>query len=473
MPMHDVIDRATGVLFFLLTALVLLAAPWLFGAWEMWWFWPLTTVLFGAVLLFAVRLVFFGCGYPPRTHVNRRLSLTLLLGWAIFVFYVLIRFYQAPVYLDAERSMLLFVTPLLLGTAIAFGFSRRQLEALFILILLNMLALGVYAVVNWYKTRGEFVMWQPAYPQYILDERASGSYYCPNHFAGVMEIAFLAGLALLITRHKRIVLRLLALPLLVVAVWAILLTKSRGAALSLGVVSILVLAVGFLQWRPAFRHALAVVVIAATVGGTFAAVTLDVPFVQRFRRYPWRQLEYASRYQMIGGAMRAWRSAPIWGIGPGMHRHLWPHFAAGTDGDRDTARWPRHRNDTFHSYEVHSDWVQLLEEYGVVGFLLFLTALGATMTLWVAALKREWRRQRAASWRAPGRFDYTVVLTALLSGAVMAVHSLGDFNLQMPATVWLLGGIVAIAVAFILRDTEPVVFAGGSSDGIAADGATL
>lgn len=459
--MHEIFERVTGSLFFLLTALVLLASPWLFGAWEMWWFWPLTAILFAAVLLFALRLVLLGCGYPPRTHVNRRLALMVLLGWAPFIVYMLVRFYQAPVYLDAERSMLLFVTPLVFGAAIAFGFSRRQLEGLFVLILINLLALGVYAIVNWYKTRGEFVMWQPAYPQYILDERASGSYYCPNHFAGVMEFAFLGGLAILITRHRRHVLRGLALALIVVSLWAILLTKSRGAVLTLGAVSVLVLVVGFLQWRPAFRHGLAVVVIAATVGGSFAAFTLDIPFVQRFQRYPWRQLEYTSRYQMFSGAIRAWQTAPVWGIGPGMHRHLWPRFAAGTDGDRATARWPRFPNDTFHSYEVHSDWLQLMEEYGVVGLLLFLVACGATAGLWVEALKREWRRQRAAAWRASGRLDYPVVLTGLLCAAAMAFHSLGDFNLQMPATVWLLAGIVAVGVAFILRDTEPWVAAAG------------
>ncbi len=461
MWMRSVIERTSGILFFALTALLILAAPWLFGAWEMWWFWPLTGVLFAAVLLFAVRLVFLGRGYPPRTPANRRLAKFLLAGWTPFVLYALIRYYQAPVYLDAERSFLLFVTPLLLGTAITFGFSRRQLEGLFVLFMVNILALGIYSIIHWYLRRGEFVMWQPAYPQYILDERASGSYYCPNHFAGVMAIGFLVGASVLITRHRRIWLRLLAVPILGVTVWAILLTKSRGAVISLGAVSIPVLAFGFLQWRPVFRRTLAVVIVAATVGGAVAAVTMDIPFVQRFRRYPWRQLEYSTRYHMIGGAIRAWRTAPVLGIGPGMHRHLWPHFAAGPGGDREAAEWPRHPNDYFHSYEVHSDWIQLLQEYGAAGLILFLGAIAATLSLWVEALKREWRRQRAAAWRAEGRFEYAVVLAALLSGAVMAVHSVGDFNLQMPATVWLLGALTALAAAFILRDVDPVIAAGG------------
>ncbi len=454
MTLRDHFDRATSGCLFAATGLLLTAAPWLFGAWEMWWFWPLTGLLFGVVLLFAVRLVFLGCGYPPRSRHNRRLALILLWGWLPFLLYALIRFRQAEVLLDAERSLLLFVTPVLLGIVIVFGFSRRQLKGLFIILLINLLALGIYGIVNWYVTRGEFVMWQPGYPQYILEERASGSYYCPNHFAGVMAIAFCAGLAVLLTRNGQTWLKALALSLLTAAAWSILLTKSRGAAISLAAVAILFLAIGFLQWRPMVRYLLALFLAVLTVAGAVAMVRNDVPFVQRFRRYPWQRIEQSCRYQMISGALRAWRSAPFLGIGPGMHRHLWPHFAASTDGDRATARWPRSPNDTFHSYEVHSDWVQLMEEYGIAGLALFLWAAIATLALPVAALRREWRRQRAAAWRASGHFEYATVMTGLLAATTMIVHSLGDFNLQMPATTWLLGALTAIPLGFILRDPE-------------------
>ncbi len=454
--MRKMCDQVTAVMMFALATTVLLAAPWLFGAWEMWWFWPLTTLLFAALLLFSVRLVMLGRGYPPRSRANRRLALVLLAGWLPFTCYALVRFSQAPVFLDAERSLLLFVTPLMLGIIIAFGFSRRQIRLLSLLLLLNLSALGLYGIINWYITRGEFVMWQPAYPQYILDQRASGSFYCPNHFAGVMAMAFVAALAVLITRHGRVWLKTLAVILQVISIWAIMLSKSRGAALSVAAVAVLAVAIGFLQWRPLLRYSLTLLLLAAAIGGGVAAVTQDIPFAQRFRRYPWRQLEYSSRYHMIAGALRAWRTSPVWGIGPGMHRHLWPHFAAGTDGDRESASWPRFPNDYFHSYEVHSDWVQLLEEYGLVGLLLFLWALGATATLFSAALVHEWRRQRDAAWRAPGNVEYAAILAALLAGAVMAVHSVGDFSLQIPAITWLLGGMAAIAVACILRNKNAI-----------------
>ena len=75
---------------------------------------------------------------------------------------------------------------------------------------------------------------------------------------------------------------------------------------------------------------------------------------------------------MIGGAIRAWQAAPVWGVGAGMHQNIWPHVAASGDGDRGKGIWPTLVNDKFHSYEVHSDWIQLLEEYGLVGLILFL-----------------------------------------------------------------------------------------------------
>ena len=42
---------------FLLTAGAVLAAPWLFGAWESWWFWPFVVCLFASFFVFAVRLL--------------------------------------------------------------------------------------------------------------------------------------------------------------------------------------------------------------------------------------------------------------------------------------------------------------------------------------------------------------------------------------------------------------------------------
>ena len=107
--------------------------------------------------------------------------------------------------------------------------------------------------------------------------------------------------------------------------------------------------------------------------------------------------------------------------------------------------WPRFLNNEFHSYEAHNDWAQLLEEYGLIGVLLFLWAAGVTgLALW-----RGW------TWAAGSAIgnDGVVLPAALLAGAGMALHSVGDFNLQIPATTWLLAAMMALALA-MMNDRE-------------------
>jgi len=152
---------------------------------------------------------------------------------------------------------------------------------------------------------------------------------------------------------------------------------------------------------------------------------------------------------MYGGAVRAWRTAPVWGIGPGMHQNLWPHFAATGDGDRSAGKWPTLRNDSFHSYAVHSDWLQLCEEYGVVGLLLLLVPMGVVVGLLLAEIRREERARRCADWQELGSGHHDLTLSGTFALICMAFHSLGDFNLQMPATTWLLAALLALPMAHI------------------------
>jgi O-antigen ligase len=146
------------------------------------------------------------------------------------------------------------------------------------------------------------------------------------------------------------------------------------------------------------------------------------------------------RYNMYSGALRAWKTKKLFGIGPGMHQHLWPHFAASPDGDRKQQKRPARLNAHFRSFEVHSDWIQLLEEYGLAGLLLFLAGFVSISAVLVSGMRQS-------------RPD-TAVVAGSLAVVGMAFHSLGDFNLQMPATTWLLAAIVATAVLAVVRPED-------------------
>lgn len=450
-----------------LLAVVLLLAPWLFGAWEMWWFWPFAVLLFVATALFALRVclapeIAVAAETPPAGGTTRvRPLLYAFLGsYMLFLGYAAVRFCQAEVFMDAERSFLLFVTPLLVGLQVAWGLNRAQRRTLLLLLMSNIVLFGLYGIANHILTGSERVLWAEGFPQYYKEGRASGAYYCPDHFAGVMELGLCLGLAVLLDRRSRATWRTGGAVLAVLAVLCVGLSKSRGGGLTVLVIGAAALVWGFRQWpaevRWYLRGAVAVVVLAAMA----VLWQSELGYVQRFKQYfvapraqeltvreqaDWllRRFRTTSRGRMFGGAWRAWKSRPIWGIGPGMHQNLWPRFAATPDGDRDEGVWPSQPNYRFHSYEVHSDWLQLLEEYGLIGLVLFVVPAGLYFSLLSALcpgddMTEAQRRARMPLAAAP--------LAALLAFVAMAFHSLGDFNLQLPATTWVFAAILALPI---------------------------
>jgi O-antigen ligase len=441
------LDSILEGLMFGLLMLVLLASPWLFGAWEMWWFWPFAVTLFLATGCFAVRLM-LSAGLGDYHLAFSKTSRLAIAAYLPFLIYALVRALQAGVHMDAERSFLLHLTPFLIGLMIVVGVNDQRRQVLILALTVNFLLLGVYGIANDLLAGNARVLWVPGFPQYQGSyPRATGSYFCPDHFAGLMELGLAAGLALLLHRSASWRLRLGMVPLIGVVLWGILLTKSRGAGLVTGILLALALWWGTAPWPRRTRWisrgtGLALLALAIVLFASFGG-----HYVKRFKDYPWTRFEHSDRYQMSAAALRGWLSAPVWGIGPGMHQNLWPHFAASSDGDRERGIRPRFMNNTFHSFEAHNDWAQLLEEYGAVGLALFLLAAGTG----AGVLYRGWRRYAEAS-ESPAREaasdgkDWTI-LTALLATAAMAGHSIGDFNLQIPSTTWILAALVGLALA--------------------------
>ncbi len=154
------------------------------------------------------------------------------------------------------------------------------------------------------------------------------------------------------------------------------------------------------------------------------------------------------RGMYIDSALRAWRSNPRIGIGPGQHAIRWPEFAATPDGDRETRKWPTLTNHTYYLYEVHSDWTQLLEEYGTLGLALFLLPCLVVPALLLRAQGAGLRDEEASA------LDQALPLAALFGLGVFAIHSLGDFSLQIPALVWSLAALTACGLLSTLPARE-------------------
>lgn len=430
---------------------VWIGATWIFGAWSQWWFWPFTGLVFAAGGCLALR--FIACARLGSQRLAfSRLAGTVLLACTPFLLYALVRAVQAAVPMDAERSTLLHATAVLVGACTMLGVPPERHQRLATLFMASLTLIGLYGIVNHLAFHSAYVLWTPGFAQYQSDYfRATGTYYCPDHFAGLMELDMALALGVLLSRSASRRARGASLAVIAVALVAILASKSRGAG------AIAAVMIGTALWMapshlPAGRRwAWRLAALAALAGGIALVAAFGGSYVQRFRGYPWRQLEQSERVQMSAAALRGWREARVFGVGPGMHQNLWPHLAASADGDRATGRWPTYLNNNYHSFEAHDDWAQLLEEYGLAGLGLFLLAMGTVVGALLAVRRHHMRRWSEGAPEAEPGAD-RMVLGALFALMAMALHSIGDFNLQIPGTVWLLAGITGLGLAAAARD---------------------
>ncbi len=444
---------------FILLLFVLVMAPWFFGAWEMWYFWPFTAIIFSALSLFAIRLIFF----PDKLNNIGRFSLfngiwLTLTAFGIFLIYAAIRFLQAEVFMNAERSFMLFFTPFLISINIIFGLNNKQRQILWSVLFIDLIALGLYGLINHFITGDKLVMWREGYKQYYKEHRATGSYFCPDHFSGIMELALCMAIPLIIDIRSSVKWRIISIIAMLIASAGIILSISRGGGATMLVIIISAIIFGGTQFPKQVRVNLKIATILLGIALVLIISTTESKYINRFKRYFGKHsqassisekaeiikttLMKTSRGRMYGGAVRAWQTHPVSGIGPGMHQNLWFHFAPTDDGNKEENIWPSQTNHYFHSYEVHSDWLQLLEEYGIIGLILFLIPC----FIWFNELRKRLPDETMTSSHISYKPLYAAPFAGLLAIICMSFHSLGDFNLQMPATVWLLSALISLPV---------------------------
>ena len=336
------------------------------------------------------------------------------------------------------------------------------MRTLYVVVVGNLFCLGSYGIINHWITGSSKVLWVVSdYTQYA--GRASGAYFCPDHYSGLMELLLALALGLLLApeiagrREKNSrwpkCLAGLTVPLSLYGIW---LSQSRSG----GLIALAMIGASLLLWTSSFRShirwSMRLGAFAAVVAGLIMLWLSNSTYVMRFKELlPVDQSGSSSlntahehmrdrikgniRYNIYSAALRAWRDISPWfGIGPGMHQHLWFHYAASPDGDRAQGIWPTRPNSDTHAHQVHSDWLQLLEEYGIVGVTIFLIWMLSMLVLLTGGFR---------AGVAPA-----MALGAIMCFACMGLHSLVDFNLQIPATVWLFSAIVAIPFALIQRE---------------------
>ena len=460
-----------------LGAAVPLLSPWCFGAGEMWWYWPMALLVFAAaVLTGAGRLAeaLGGVRVRPALPARAVVALALCVPFLCYAAWRAMR-PSAPdsplVWMEAERSLLLFSLPLLLALSFGISSTPRSRAATLRLFLADAVLLCFCAMYSHFTSGDRQILWIST-NDFFYAGRASAPLFCPNHFIDLAWSGVFVALAAMLAPRGRWLCRLLMAVIVVICAAAGFLSASRWGLVAGSVAGALgVVLFGFRGRRFLVRLPLTLLAVVAIAGLGVAARYTDNPMMQRVEGHGlwklWKKTPLEAevlrdeafrkefdkvfwhgfdRMQYISAAMRAWRSSPRIGIGPGQHTHRWAQFEPSDPGRRPepgnpdkTIQYPKSRNYGMHLYEVHSDWTQLMEEYGTLGLALFVPPL--IFLLFALPL-----RQGAVQGLSAPAVVRGAPLAAWICLVSYAFHCLFDFSLQVPCLGWMLASLTTIAM---------------------------
>lgn len=367
----------------------------------------------------------------PRYRAKVKPELWPVWATTVFLVYVVIRAWYSPIEYLARPDLYLALASLavyLLGAFVITG-SR---ERIWIFIGLFAFAFFQFAVGAIQFAEGNRFMPLPWIVREGYGIRASGTYICPNHYAGLMEVLGLMALSFVFWSRWSVGAKMLAAYTAMACMVGVGLSGSRGGYLSVAAGIITFMVISLCLYRQ-LRHGRAWFVGLGLVGIVGAALLGAVVLLHEsdFLRTRFQTILETNNCRLLlwDAALKQYAQSPLWGTGSGTYLYYGRHFRSAAV-----------QNDPVF---VHNDYLHLLCEYGLVGALL----CGAVLLLHINGAIRS-LGQIVRERLVPG-FRTTSNVLALQVGALCAVgayvvHSVVDFNLHIPANALLMAFVFGI-----------------------------
>ena len=278
------------------------------------------------------------------------------------------------------------------------------------------LCASFYGLVNFFRQPGQ-VLWTERYAPYV--GRLASVYICPNHFAHFLQMLLPFCLLLVFVPAAGLFLRILSGYAFVSFLPVLFLTESRAGWLGS------IAAVGAAVCLAALRRS----------GKLFLLLVVSVPLLsggllfgawhgsETFRRRMEPVVEFFSEIgekgfdnaEISDFRPQTWldtidmiKDKPLFGHGPGSYRYRYPEFRKRYRGVRVVTGHP------------HNEYLELMAEYGLVGFGLFALAWGwGLIRLLIFALK------------TPNAHHAAMAIAFLGTAAGTMVHSFVDFEMHV------------------------------------------
>lgn len=256
--------------------------------------------------------------------------------------------------------------------------------------------------------------------------RGSGTYICPNHLAGLLEMLLpLAVAYAFVGRGKPLTKILIGYSALVMAA-GIAMTASRGSWVAVGL-ALVGLAVLLFTQR-SFRWPATLLLGLLLIGGVLAAKQTDY-FKKRIEKaFATGKVDLITRTVLWDTATQMWRDHVWFGVGPG-------HYDLRFRGYRPTTV-------QLQPERAHNEYLNALADWGITGTAIIATALGLLAVGVLKTWKHVQRGDRAFSSNLSDKFAFVLGATAGLFALLL--HSVVDFNLHIPANAMIAATLMAL-----------------------------
>jgi O-antigen ligase len=404
----------------LLVLMVLVFAPLAFGAVYPWTFLVVQALVTGVAVLWAVRL---WAGHKPKL-------LWPPLAWAVtaFVLYAVARYVTADIEYVARLELIRILLYAFLFVAVINHLHSQDAAQTISYTLTAVAALASsYAVAQFLHHSNQVWNLTAPYPG-----RASGTYINPNHFAGFLELVLPLPLAFLLAGRVGVVTRVVLAyaALTIVAGLAVTLSRGGWVAAAAGIFMLL----AFLLCHRNHRVRALLVALVLLAGGGFIAshyLSKSVGYMRRVAKPDADGpgvMDTAARLQMWEPAVQMWRDHFWWGVGPGHYDYRFREYRP-----EGLQQRPEH---------AHNDYLELFADWGMAGGVIVFGGIG----IFIFGLAKSWPHvRRAENDFGSGMSNrYAFYLGAVSGLFALAVHSLVDFNLHIPANA--LAGVTVLAL---------------------------
>ena len=333
---------------------------------------------------------------------------------------------------DIEYAARLELLQILLYAAVFFAvldnLNRQEMIQIILFTLIFAAMLNAFYAVYQYFTGSEWVLNYPRHESY--KGRGSGTYVCPNHLAGLLEMVLPVALAYTIVGRLKPLTKVFMAYAAAAMLAGIGVTISRAGYVAMGgALGVLFLS---MLWNRQFRlPALGLLIVLIAVGSFFGFRSIQAQV--RF----WQLEEVNSRVLFWKPAVTMWQKNFWTGVGP--NHYDWRF--------REHRHWQAQNRPLY----THNDYLNTLADYGTIGGVI----VGTGLILLAWGVFRSWKYVRRANEIATKPSNRSAaVLGSAIGLLAIALHSAADFNMHIPANALIAVILMAVLTSHWRFATE-------------------